>query len=84
MRGAEIEVSLPYFLRSCGLEAGEIKLLNAHRAPDQPNVFVVVLYGEDERLPETKDGLQFSKAQIVMTENPYTHKKTGKIVVNKC
>ena len=83
MRVAEIEISLHYFLRECGLESGKIKLLNAYKSPDQSDVFVIVLYGEDERLPEAKDGLLLSKAQIVMTENPYTYKKTGKIVVNK-
>jgi len=83
MRGAEIEVSLPYFLNSCGLHAGSIKLLDAHRAVDRPDVFVIVLYGEDERLPETEDGLLFPKAQIVIKDNPYTYKRTGKIVINK-
>jgi len=84
MRGAEIEVSLPYFLNSCGLHAGSIKLANVYRGLSEPNVFVIMLYGEDERLPEVKEGEPFPKAQIVMTENPYTCKVTGKIVVNKC
>ena len=85
MRGVEIEVSLPYFLSSCGLEAGSIKLANVYRRLrlSEPNMFVVVLYGDDERLPEVEDEEPFPKAQIVMTENPYTCKVTGRIVVSK-
>ena len=80
MRGLQISISLELLLDWMGLERGKIQLGAVAIDTVYPDVLIMVLRGDDERLPEVEVGQQYPKGTIVCTQSSEKVGIQGKIV----
>lgn len=80
MRGMQLRISLPLLLDLIGLEAGQIQLGAAAVDVYTPDTLVLVLRGEDERLPEVEPGKFWPRGNVVVVHDKNRPGVRGEIV----
>lgn len=79
LRGMKLHITLDLLLDLIGLERGNIELGSAAVDVDTPDVLVLVLRGNDERLPEVLENANWPNRTVICTTDTSRPGLVGKI-----